>query len=89
MAFECQRWKKDEVVAQQWGICYVVQFNVRLPLDRTKRYGKVNAACDRLLFSVPKTYGSTTLLKVGKIVGVWRHVSCCRAISDILNDLIA
>ena len=24
VAFECQRWKRDEVVAQQWGMCYVV-----------------------------------------------------------------
>ena len=26
---------------------------------------------------------------VGKTVGVWRHVSWCRSISDILHDLLA
>ena len=46
MAFECQRWKLDEVVAQQWGMYYIVQFYVHPSVIRAKSYGKVTVICD-------------------------------------------
>ena len=55
VAFECQRWKRDEVVAQQWGVCYVVQFYVHLSVVRVKSYGKVTVACDGGCSPVCKT----------------------------------
>ena len=55
VAFECQRWKRDEVVAQQWGMCYVVQFYVHLSVVKAKSYGKVPVACNGDCSFVRKT----------------------------------
>ena len=52
MAFECRIWKRDEVVAQQWGMCYVVQFYVHPPVVRAKSYGKFTVTCDGGCFHV-------------------------------------
>ena len=46
VAFECERWKRYEVVAQQCGMCYVVQFYVHSSVVKAKSYGKVTVACD-------------------------------------------
>ena len=53
--FEYQRWKRDEVVAKQWGMCYVVQFYVDSSVVRAKSYGTVTVACDGGYSSVRKT----------------------------------
>ena len=36
VAFECQIWRRDEVVAQQWGMCYVVQFSMHPSIARVR-----------------------------------------------------
>ena len=46
VAYECQIWKRDEVVAQQWGMCYIVQFYVHPSVAREEIYVKVTVACD-------------------------------------------
>ena len=46
VAFDCQRWGQDKVVAQQWGKCYVMQFNVHPSVVRAKSYGKFTVTCD-------------------------------------------
>ena len=46
VAFECQRWREDEIVAHQWGMCYVVQFYVYTSVVRAKRYGTITLTCD-------------------------------------------
>ena len=89
VAFECQRWKRDEVAAQQWGMGYFMKFYVDPSVVRAKRYGKVTVACDGGCSPVRKTQGSATLSVVGKVVGVRHHVACYRAISDILHDYFA
>ena len=66
VAFECQRWKRDEVLAQTWGMCYVAQFYVYPSVSRAKSYGKVTVACDGSCPPVRKTKGSATLTVVGK-----------------------
>ena len=53
--FQCQRWKRDEVVSQQWGMCYVVQFYVHPPVVRVESYGKITVACDEGCSPVRKT----------------------------------
>ena len=65
VAFECQRWKRDEVVAQQWDMCYVVQFYVDPSVVRVKSYGKFIVISYGGCSPVRKTYGSTTLSVVG------------------------
>ena len=90
VTFEYQRWKRSEVVAQQWDICYVMQLYLHPSVVRAKSYGKSTVTCYGDCSPVCKTLGSAThSLIVGKTVGVWRHVACCRAISDILHDLLA
>ena len=57
VASEYQTWKRDKVVAQQWGMCYVVQFYVHLSVVRAKSYGKVTVACAMKVvtpFATPK-----------------------------------
>ena len=44
VAFECQRWKRDDVVTQQCDMSYVVQFYVHPSVVRVKSYGKVTVA---------------------------------------------
>ena len=44
---ECQRWKRDEVVAQQWGMFYVVQVYVHQSVARGKDYGTATVTCNR------------------------------------------
>ena len=46
VAFKCQRWKRDEVVAQQRRMCYVVQFYMYPSVFRAKSFGKVTVTCD-------------------------------------------
>ena len=46
VAIKCQRWNPDEVVAQEWDMCYVVQFYVRPSVVRAKIYVKVTVTCD-------------------------------------------
>ena len=55
VAFECQRWKRDEVVAQQWGMWYAVQFYVLPSVVRAKSYGKVTVTSDAGCSVVRKT----------------------------------
>ena len=44
VAFEWQKRKRDKVVAQQWGMCCVVQFCVYPFVVRAKSYGKLIVA---------------------------------------------
>ena len=46
VAFECQNWKQNEVVAQQWSVYDVVQFYVHPSIVGAKSYGTVTVACD-------------------------------------------
>ena len=34
------------MVAQEWGVCYVVQFNVHLSVVRAKIYGNIIVTCE-------------------------------------------
>ena len=54
VAFEYQRWKQFEIVAQQWGMCYVAQFYVHPSIVRAKSYGKATVACDEGCIPVRK-----------------------------------
>ena len=55
VAFEYQIWKRDEIGAQKWGMCYVTQFYVHSSVVKAKSYGKVTVACDGGCSSVHKT----------------------------------
>ena len=88
VAFDRQRWKREEVVAQQWGMSYVVQFYVHPSVVSAKNYGKFTVTAMELAPPFARPRGR--LISVdGKTVGVWRHVVCCRTIGVILHDLLA
>ena len=70
-------------------MCYVVQVYVNPSVFKAKGDGKVTITSDRGCSPVRKAKGSATLSLIGKTVGDWRHVACCRANSDILHDLLA
>ena len=67
---------------------YVVHFNAYPSVVGAETYRKVTIPYDKDFLPVCKAERPTTPSVVGETVDVRRHVACCRAISDILHDLL-
>ena len=66
----------------------IVQCYVHPSVVTAKTYGRITVIFDGGCFFVRKIKGSATLSVVCITVDVWRHFARCRAISDVLHDLL-